>query len=136
VSIDSCSYPFCQGNPTSGATYALAALSTPSRVTKLLAQFALVREVRRALAIILARWNNRPGHAAGLDEGAVPLLEQHAHQGERPVKAPAAMFYLIRIPLAVSGAGGSVYFEFLLQARGPICTVAMRSSLNTIVCSC
>src|ERR1700686_3858077 len=28
------------GNPTSGATYPLTALSTPSRVTKLLAQFA------------------------------------------------------------------------------------------------
>src|ERR1700726_894281 len=27
------------GNPTSGATYPLTALSTPSRVTKLLAQF-------------------------------------------------------------------------------------------------
>jgi len=53
VSIDSCSYPFCQGNPTSGATYALAALSTPSRVTKLLAQFA---HPARRFYLAIGRW--------------------------------------------------------------------------------
>ena len=90
------------------------ALLTPGR--------PLVREVRRAFAVILTRWNNRPGHAAGLNEGAIPLLEQHAHQGEGPVKTPAPMLFLIRVPLAVSGAGGLVYFELLLQAGGSICT--------------
>src|SRR5579871_1110361 len=37
------------GNPTSGATYAFAARSTPSRVTKLLAQFAPAAPPRQDL---------------------------------------------------------------------------------------
>src|SRR5208282_2152161 len=95
------------------------ALLTPGR--------PLVGEVGWAFSVILTRWDNRPGHAAGLNEGAIPLLEHYAHQGEGPVETPTSMFCSIRVPLAVSGASGLVYFEFFIQARGPICTGWHRS---------
>jgi photosystem II stability/assembly factor-like uncharacterized protein len=40
VSDNSCFYPFDYGNPTSGITYPFAGLANPSRVAKLLVQFA------------------------------------------------------------------------------------------------